>query len=496
MLNPIYANLCNASLSEPYRQLEANQETSIYQPSTLWEYYTQLEGSLPSIAERAEVFALVSPLEKYWGEKEQNIELLDFLLSASTEQEIPINYNQPREEIFGGAGGSSELPLVTANFESSLVSRIEKTDLEMELVDSVDQDGVTLSGWYGFTIDITSSKRETVIASCAGSSCSQMLRGVSYSDGISTSSDRAFIHRRGADVSITNHPNLTIITNILNGVDGIPDKIYYDDGVTINSGDDEKTLVDLDYVNALIAQGVATTTQTVFGGGTEATQDQIKNQYYDINDPRLLTTRYTSPGNNSTTSIIVSEEDGFLNQDRIDLSEDFVFTGDTTIGSTTITASTTWNILPEYDTDPVGDDEAVRKSYVDTFISAFSSGIFSTSTPGDLGTANIAHGLGAKPRLVKFTAIHSSGEGNGVTPSTSFGSITNSTTQYIGFEAQAGSSPDRLSGAGNVGGTVLRLETGSDSATASSTLDAINIQLEFTTFDGTRSVQVLWEAYK
>ena len=305
-------------------------------PLTLWEFYDRQNLALPSISERAEIYALINPYKVYTGSMYQNIELLDLLNSERLEQEIPSIEEQDLNDFMGGATGSSELPQVSGDFESSLVSRMDKEDVEMDLVDSVDRDGNTLSGWYGFTVDSNSSKKEYIVGNCTGSSCVSLLRGVSFDNGVSTSSDRIHTHGRGTDVSITNHPNLTIITNILNGADGIPDKIYYDDSVIISAGDDQKTLTDLAYVNALIASGVATTTQTVFGGGTEATQAQMAAGYYDVDDPRLITTRYASstPGV-ATTTLPITRPDGTLHQSYINLDEEFIFTATTTSATST-----------------------------------------------------------------------------------------------------------------------------------------------------------------
>ena len=244
--SPIYANVCIAS-----------------DPLTLWQYYDMKGETLPSLSERGKIYSEIVKFEFYRGTAEQNIVLLEYLLSGGSQQEKTAIENEDMGEFFGGVAGSSELPKISANFESSLVSRIEKTDTSMNLVDSTDQDGNTLSGWYGFIIDISSSKRETVIANCTGSACSSMLRGVSYSDGISTSSDRAFIHGRGADVSITNHPNLTIITNILNGIDGIPDLVYYDSTIsttTIADSSNGSILINRDYAINLANDYGATST--------------------------------------------------------------------------------------------------------------------------------------------------------------------------------------------------------------------------------------------
>jgi len=284
-------------------------------PSNLWEYYNEKGENLPSVSERAVIYEVINQLEHYSGTVRQNAFLLDFLLSVDDANSY-MDQSEDFGEFFGGAGGSAELPQSIADFESSLVSRIEKTDTSMSLVDSADGDGNTLSGWYGFTIDINLSKKEYVIANCTGASCVSMLRGVSYVDGVSTSSDRAFTHGRGADVSITNHPNLIIITNILNGIDGVPDKLYYDSGVVIGAGDDNQTVPTKKYIDDSMASGVSIMTETVFGGAKVATRAQMSSGYNDINDPRVLTTKNaTSTGGFATTSVVITEESGTIDND-------------------------------------------------------------------------------------------------------------------------------------------------------------------------------------
>lgn len=388
------------------------------QPTNLYEYFSEKGEKLPSIQERAVYYDIIDSISVYRGTASQNESLLSYYLYqdwANEQMEQNIVENPEFGDFFGGVSGSSDLPKITANFESSLISRISKTDTSMDLVDSTDEDGTTLSGWYGFTVDSNSSKREYIIGNCTGSNCTSLLRGVSYSDGVSTSSDRAFVHGRGADVSITDHPNLTIITNILNGTDGIPSKIYYDSSLSINPSDSSKTLVDLGYVNSLIANGVATTTQTVFGGGKEATQSQLSSGYYDINDPRLVTTRYaTSSSDVATTSLVVTQSDGTIKNNFIDQDANYSFSGNNShSGENTFTGTTTFtqnlmvngqfglggdgsdgalNITSGTTTIDVGAVNVFEKNYTSINISAGAGLTF--SNPGSGGTIVILKSQG------------------------------------------------------------------------------------------------------
>jgi hypothetical protein len=82
------------------------------------------------------------------------------------------------------------------------------------------------------------------------------------------------------------------------------------------------------------------------------------------------------------------------------------WTGETTLASTTFAASTTWNILPEYDSDPIGNDEAARKSYVDSNTHNVKVGSFSAN-PANGATTTITHGLGYIPREIEIRAVKS-----------------------------------------------------------------------------------------
>ncbi len=332
---------------------------------TLWEFYTDGGEKLPSITERSVIYQELSPGDVYIGSMSQNIALLQYLQGGEVFTEKTAIEDQDIGEFFGGVTGSSELPQITANFESSLVSRIEKTDITMELVDSTDEDGNTLSGWYGFIVDINStSKRETIIANCSGSSCSELLRGVSYSDGVSTSSERAQVHGRGADVSLTNHPNLTIITNILNGVDGVPDVLYYDDSVAITGSSSSNVIIHKEYADNLAIAGSPDASASVKGiveiaDGIDVRDGNYKGSTGAVLVLPSLDVRHSFTGDDY--EIISTNVLGYVDQSFIDLEEDFTFSGDfETTGETTL-ATTTISYTPSSDTD------VVDKQYADEF---------------------------------------------------------------------------------------------------------------------------------
>lgn len=354
-----------------------------YGAGTLFEFY---QGNIPTVSERAAEFGYLFE-NPYTGTYEQNVFLLDYLQS---EPEMNIG---------------TAIPAVIATFETSLANKITSSQTTMTLVSGDTGDSTTLNGTYGFVIDEGTASEEFVIADCVDTACTDMSRGISTVTGTSSVTALQKSHRRGASVKITNHPVLLTIIRILNGQGTLPSLLTYD-GLSIGAGDSGDTLIDKDYADALVASGVATATEAVFGGGTLSTQLEMASSSYSVEDPRLLHSRYaTSSPDVRGLYIPVTENDGYLNQGFIDLSEDFTFTGNNTMASTTFNASTTWDILPEYDSDPIGDDEAVRKSYVDQYqpIAGIAPDFTYTQTDASSYTATSSISTVRRARMATFS---------------------------------------------------------------------------------------------
>jgi len=100
----------------------------------------------------------------------------------------------------------------------------------------------------------------------------------------------------------------------------------------------------VEYVNNTTAQGVATSTETTFGGGELATQIEMASSTYSADDPKIIYSRYTtSTPDVRGLYIPVSENDGYLNQDWLDLTETYSWTGaNTHAGQETFSATTTF----------------------------------------------------------------------------------------------------------------------------------------------------------
>lgn len=257
------------------------------------------------------------------------------------------------ESMLGGATGSYTLPNTLANFDSSLISRISNTDTSFTLVDSVDDDGNTLSGWYGFTLDVGSPKQEYIIVNCSGASCSSAYRGISYKDGQATSSSRSFIHNRGASVSITDHPNLAIITNILNGNQATPGGLTFGDnslsfssngrlvnvneitGVATPLASDFDHAANVEYVNNAAAAGAADATVSTKGivQMASTSPSTIGKKFGSTGARLVLPAEMASSTSQAKAMIPVTNSSGKFNSEFIDGAARYEYTGENKFAS-------------------------------------------------------------------------------------------------------------------------------------------------------------------
>src|SRR5574343_392179 len=216
------------------------------------------------------------------------------------------------------------IPTSVALFETSLANAITDSATTMTLVSATTKDGTTLSGEYAFIIDEGTSAEEFVLANCTGTACSGMTRGVSVITGTSSISILKKSHRRGASVKITDAPQLLILSRIMNGDETFPNILRYSSSPTITG--DLNALANVAYVNALTAQGVATSTENNFGGVWLATQQQMASSTYGgVNKPYVMQGRYatSSPSGTSASGLyaVISKVNGKISQLWLDLSE-------------------------------------------------------------------------------------------------------------------------------------------------------------------------------
>ena len=132
-------------------------------------------------------------------------------------------YILPRYDLSFGAS----LPQTPALFETSLQSPITSTATSMTLTSNSLRGGGSLSGYNCFTLDEGTAQWEVVCGTVASTAVTGMLRGINSLTGTSTDADLQFAHRRGANVKITDYPSISIMRNMMNGDELIPNAIKY-----------------------------------------------------------------------------------------------------------------------------------------------------------------------------------------------------------------------------------------------------------------------------
>lgn len=158
----------------------------------------------------------------------------------------------------------SNLPSSPALVDTYLASNIGTTDSSMTLAKGTTNDGISLSGYMCFTLDVNSPQLEYVCGIASGTAVSSMLRGIGFSNPNTTSSALAFTHRRFASVQSTDYPTLQLIVRQLTGVDTLASGtiLRYDPGITnalVNSSNQNLATVGF-VASSTISGGVPATT--------------------------------------------------------------------------------------------------------------------------------------------------------------------------------------------------------------------------------------------
>jgi hypothetical protein len=156
------------------------------------------------------------------------------------------------------------LPQGTAVFETSLQSRISSTDTSMTLV-SVTSHGETLSGYSCFTLDEGRTDAEFVCGTVSGTTVSSLERGISFGNGTTTSVSRAFAHRVGANVKVTDFPLIQRLRNQANGTETFPNLLSYANTVLISGGSPTTTIATKYYVDTVVTGGAADANEVTKG---------------------------------------------------------------------------------------------------------------------------------------------------------------------------------------------------------------------------------------
>jgi hypothetical protein len=94
----------------------------------------------------------------------------------------------------------------------------------------------------------------------------------------------------------------------------------------------------------IVNQGAATSTESNAGIIELATRSELSvGTNFDVNNPHTINSNHATTTPGGATYVPVSTEAGYLAQGWLDLSDNFTFTGSTTLNSTTLNATTTIN---------------------------------------------------------------------------------------------------------------------------------------------------------
>ena len=111
---------------------------------------------------------------------------------------------------------------------------------------------------------------------------------------------------------------------------------------TIATGNNQ--LITLGQLNSVTNQGAATSSDITSGISERATKAEISaGTSFDANNPHYISSEHaTSTFQVATTSVMITESDGKLNQNALDLTENFAFSGNNSnTGTNTFSATTT-----------------------------------------------------------------------------------------------------------------------------------------------------------
>lgn len=309
--------------------------------ASLWEYYG---GNLPSIEERAEIAQQAGIVQfpgDYYGTLGQNLALETFL----------------RGEGYSDTFGSVFRP---SNYKTTLAESLTATASTTEniRVSSITIDGHALTdsdvGDYIILTINPGAGNEERIACTGGTYTSgtdvgweRCTRGMTRYSTTAVST-RLKSHSPGETVIISNDD--AFLAEQYAAVDDEESiyakwtyRLYPEILSTLGYATSSYQFVTFDQLNAIASQGVATSTESVFGGSYLATQLEMASSTFDAGMPTVLYSQYsTSSPDVRGIYIPVSENDGYLNQGWLDLlNESWTFNNLTSATSTFTTSTIT-----------------------------------------------------------------------------------------------------------------------------------------------------------
>src|SRR3990167_1708401 len=320
---------------------------------TLSEYF---EGRLPTVEERMPL-AESCGISPYAGTKEQNGDLLDCLLANDSYFDLLVSddFFIPNEDKILGQGYNP----VTV-YQSRTTQYVDADDTTIPVVSTKDKAGnaIALTNISSsstvkvyMNLEPGTSKEEPIV--CTGvtaSSWTSCTRGLAF-QGTSESSSTtiATTHNAGAKIIITNISQFFNQFASLEGsqiINNVKTFMVYPEFINSTTATTSEQFTTKRYVDNVANQGAATSTESVGGISELATQiEMASSTNLGADNPLVLQARYaTSTPGVRGLYVPIAENDGYLSQSWLDLSESFIFSGGViSQSSSTFTASTTFS---------------------------------------------------------------------------------------------------------------------------------------------------------
>ena len=290
-------------------------------------------------------------IEKESGPIELPAELFKQLIIKSVQDP------EVRAAILAALPLGATIPIITADFETSLSASMTTTDTSMTLTKGTNKAGNALSGYMCFTIDTNATKQEYVCGTASSTSITGLLRGIDPVDGDLEVTSLKQTHRLGATVTITDHPGVSIALRILNGNETLPNLLKYATGTSACSDPDQ--ICDREYINAVASSGAANADFVTKGLIEIATKEELASSTATGGTGAILVPQasYFSATSTATTTAMLTKTNGKASQGFWDLTESFTFTGTSTFSggefrssvSSTFSATTTiTNLITPY----------------------------------------------------------------------------------------------------------------------------------------------------
>ena len=481
----------------------------------LWEY-----GSFSERANMAVSQGIVDEKSAYKGTYEQNAELL---------KNITLN------DLLGFAPSTG--------YYETLTTFISKTASTINVSSTDDQDGFELplstSNKGYFNLEPGTAREERVVCTgVSGDAFTGCTRGLVASSATNetASTTLQYTHSAGSIIIMTNiaqffgnYVNIWDAQTVagiktFSSLPKVPETTPTDNAEVASWG----------IISTVALQGAATSTELLGGISELATQiEMASSTNLGADRPLVLQARYaSSTGETDGLYVVVSENDGYINQNWLDLSDTFIFSGDNThSGAETFTGTTTQSgmIIDDHAMYSDGNElnvldgvatGTVTSTNLNTLTDASDAALLHYHLPTILrttrtidaasATVDVAHGLGRTPGFVKVNAIYNDNVDNSPTHDYVFSNgISDGTNNYSTYlYALAGDNPGTniYSGAGSSATEAVYIQiSGSNDnqymrQEANITLDGTNVSFVWTktensTSDKTQSIYIQIEVY-